>query len=136
MRAVAFSRDSKRLVSASGDGTVRLWNRDGTAELTMTGHRGWASGAAWHPDGSEIASCGSDGLIRIWSTGDETPQRVMVLLPGSKVATFSAGGKLLSAGLDIEDNLVYAIENPAGGLDLLTPAEFHRRIDKSTAGKQ
>ncbi|WP_372367570.1 protein kinase [Candidatus Uabimicrobium sp. HlEnr_7] len=68
-----FSPDGKRLVSSSGDGTVRIWNieriKNGDVRhslLTLRGHKGSVNYCAFSHDGKNIASCGSELLI--WRT--------------------------------------------------------------------
>src|SRR5262249_49231704 len=64
---VAFSADGARLVSASGDRTVRLWDAaTGECLRVFRGHTDEVFAAVFHPDGGRIASAGRDRVIRIW----------------------------------------------------------------------
>jgi WD40 repeat protein len=66
--SVDFSRNGKWLASASGDGTIRLWDI-ATSRTVMTLNQGEApniGGAFFTPDGKTIASWRWDHLIRLW----------------------------------------------------------------------
>ena len=61
---MAFSPDGKRIVTGSGDKTVKVWDAGtGQETLTLKGHTGMVSSVAFSPDGKRIVtgSCGQDG---------------------------------------------------------------------------
>jgi WD40 repeat protein len=78
--AVAWRRDSKRLASASQDGTIRLWDTDtGACVLTLTGYSVRVKSLDRSPDGSRLATGSEDRTARIW---DARTGRMMTVLSG------------------------------------------------------
>lgn len=64
---VSFSPDGRRLVSGSGDTTVRFWDLDTETPLAVgRAHTGWVLCAAWSPDGRLVATGGMDGVVCVW----------------------------------------------------------------------
>ncbi|KAH7084733.1 hypothetical protein BKA63DRAFT_1702 [Paraphoma chrysanthemicola] len=65
--SVAFSHDSARLASASGDGTVKIWDASSGACLqTLEGHSGYVYSVAFSHDSARLASASGDGTVKIW----------------------------------------------------------------------
>jgi WD40 repeat protein/nucleoside phosphorylase/uncharacterized protein YjbI with pentapeptide repeats len=74
----AFFPNSQQLVSASGDGTLRIWNIfAGECVRVLHGHVGSVLGCAVSDDGGWIASSGADRTIRIWSVKSGEIARVL-----------------------------------------------------------
>jgi WD40 repeat protein/serine/threonine protein kinase len=106
--SVAFSPDSKRLVSGGADRTVRIWEvPTGRELLNLRGHSGWVRGVSFSPQGDRLASVGDDQVVRVWdaATGQETlvlrghthPIRAVAFSPdGRRLA--SASGDSLKPG--------------------------------------
>ncbi len=66
LRSVAYDADGSRLVTASADGTVRVWDaRRGTALAVIARHAGRVNGAAFLRDGW-IVSGGDDRTVRVY----------------------------------------------------------------------
>ena len=54
---MAFSPDGKRIVTGSGDQTVKVWDADtGQEVLTLKGHTAQVTSVAFSPDGKRIVS--------------------------------------------------------------------------------
>jgi WD40 repeat protein/Flp pilus assembly protein TadD len=97
-----FSRDGKRIVSASADGTARVWDAaTGKQLVSFAEHGKDVLGAEFSPDGKRVVSCGSDNLARLWAaeTGKEIrtfqghtgPLKRATLSPkGDRLATVAA----------------------------------------------
>jgi WD40 repeat protein len=70
VQRLAFSPDGGAPATASGDGTVRLWNvRTGAENGRPTGLTSAAlTAVAFSPDGRTVATAGQDGTVRLWSS--------------------------------------------------------------------
>jgi len=99
----AFSPDGSRIVTASRDGTARIWDALSGAELVvLDGHSGAVQHASFSPDGRRIVTASRDGTARIWdvSSGVE-----LVALEGHDGAVFRAefspdGDRIVTASAD------------------------------------
>jgi WD40 repeat protein/tRNA A-37 threonylcarbamoyl transferase component Bud32/tetratricopeptide (TPR) repeat protein len=103
IKGIAFSADSKRLATASIDGTAKVFTvDDGRLELALRGNRRFLLGVAFSPDGRLLATAGSDRTSRLWDT--ETGEEVTILAGHENMVTmvdFSPDGtRLLTASLD------------------------------------
>jgi len=82
---IAFGPFGKDLVTASQDGTGRVWNaQQGTVRLALKGHRLGITRVVWSPNGAWIATASLDHTVRLWSsaTAGEKEARTFALLKG------------------------------------------------------
>ena len=67
VRCCAYAAGPRRLLTASDDCTLRLWDAATGMQLTSwTAHRGFVLGCAFAPGGRTIASCSDDETVRLW----------------------------------------------------------------------
>ncbi len=75
VNAVAVTPDGKRIVSGSGDKTIRVWDLEAGAPIgsPIEGHEGWVNTIAVTPDGKRIVSGSGDKTIRVWDLETGAP---------------------------------------------------------------
>ncbi|MEW5958405.1 MAG: NB-ARC domain-containing protein, partial [Chloroflexota bacterium] len=74
VRGCAISADGTIIVSASWDGTLKVWDAyTGTERFTLTGHTNLVNGCAVSADGTVAVSASKDGTLKVWDihTGAE-----------------------------------------------------------------
>jgi len=63
----SFSPDGKRIVSGSGDKTVKVWDaQTGQEMFTIKGHSEGVSSVSFSPDGKRIVSGSYDKTVKVW----------------------------------------------------------------------
>ncbi len=97
--SVAFSPDGLTLVSAGGDGSVKLWDVVSRKELmTLTKQDAPIFSVVISPDGRTLASAGGDALVTLW---DMQNRKQMATLTGHGntifSVTFSPDGRTLAS---------------------------------------
>jgi WD40 repeat protein len=63
--------EGPRLVSASEDGTLRLWDLEEGKEARQIAHGSPVSAVTVSADGAQLAGAGPDGIVRIWNAKGE-----------------------------------------------------------------
>ena len=103
VRSAAFNPDETRILTASDDGTARMWDAQTQAQLKVL-HPGAGpiSIAIFSADGTRIVTACADGTARVWDVQTQTQIKV---LKGHAEAVLSAafsgdGWRLLTASRD------------------------------------
>jgi uncharacterized protein with WD repeat len=114
--SVAYSPDGRRIVSASYDTTVKIWDAEsGQLTRTLAGHSAGVSSVVYSPNGRRIASASWDKTVKIW---DAESGRLIHTLSGHNntvrsVAYSPDGRRIVSAS---EDKTVKVWDAESGGL--------------------
>src|SRR5262249_22715574 len=99
VNVIAFSPDSRRLVSGGEDRIVRVWDVETGECQELPGHTETVYAAAFHPGGTRLATAGRDRAIWLW---DLAKGEGVVRLPGHAAyvwsLAFSPDGKSLASG--------------------------------------
>ncbi len=65
--ACAVTPDGRRVVSASADDTLKIWDlHSGVALATLEGHDKWVLACAVAPDGRHVVSASDDNTLKVW----------------------------------------------------------------------
>jgi WD40 repeat protein len=99
--SVSFSPNGQRILTASDDGTTRLWDLQGRELLKLQGHEDEVYRASFSPDGQHILTASEDNTARVW----DLQGRELLKLQGHEFAVRSAnfspdGQRILTASYD------------------------------------
>ena len=98
----SFSPDGLMIVTASYDGTARIWDAKTLSAIASLPQSQWVYDAAFSPDNRRIVTASSDHTIQLWSVGPH-PQLLARMEHNGTVrrARFSPDGRwIVSAGWD------------------------------------
>lgn len=101
VNSLRFLPSGARVLSASDDGTARIWDLHGRPVFVLDGHLGPVTGTDVTPDGKLIATASVDGIARIWDGGSG---RLLTQIPGNirlrGISIRSDGKAVVTAGSD------------------------------------
>ena len=65
--SVAFDPAGTKVVTASEDGTARIWDvRKGGPPVALKKHKSWVNTAFFDPSGTKVVTASGDGTARVW----------------------------------------------------------------------
>src|SRR5262249_25058391 len=70
VNSAVFSPDGSRVLTASDDGSARIWPLHGMALTRVLRHSGPVRTAVFSPDGALVLTAGQDGTAQIWRAAD------------------------------------------------------------------
>ncbi|MCA9290185.1 MAG: protein kinase [Phycisphaerales bacterium] len=100
--SLEMSRDGRRLVTASDDGTINVWDAATRSVLANArGHEDWVYSAAFDHDARRVVSGSRDHTVRVWEADSGDELRVLGRHGTSVVSVaFGAGDLVASADVD------------------------------------
>ncbi len=83
VKDLLFTPDGKRLISASADQSIRIWDVSDpdnipSSSTVLRGHTDEVARLAWHPNGTTLLSGGNDGQVLAWDMNNESASRAHV----------------------------------------------------------
>jgi WD40 repeat protein len=97
VRSAFFSPDGTRIVTASGDGTARIWSAaTGQEIIALRGHEDRVQSASFSPDGGRIVTASRDRTACLWDA--TTGQQITRIVLDASVTGLSVHGSTIALG--------------------------------------
>lgn len=98
--AARFSPDGKHILTASTDGTARIWNADGKGlPVVLSGHKDAILFATWSPRSDYVLTTSADGTANLWNTqGRWSPIHLEMGTAPVSAGVFAPDGQHIALG--------------------------------------
>jgi WD40 repeat protein len=123
VNTAVFSPDGKYVVTASSDGTARLWDLEGNQLQVFEGHGGAVKSALLSPGGQYLITGSEDNTARVWNLNGIRVYEFKGFNDIIHFASFSPDGKYV---------LIAPAKGPAQ-YRLLDPEEIIRTVNSKNA---
>lgn len=101
LQNVSFSKDSKQLISSSGNEIINFWNClskfDGYSEINFKGHFKYINSVNFSVNEKKIATASNDGAIKIWNYDGVLLQTITNNYGHYGEVKFNPDGKIIAA---------------------------------------
>ena len=97
LRTAAFSPDGSKIVTASWDGTARIWEGGSGRPVTVLEHGHRVESATFSPDSQSVATtCQFNSAVRLWNAADGGQTTIFQHQEDVESPAFSPDGRLLA----------------------------------------
>jgi WD40 repeat protein len=93
----SFSPDSKTIVTATDDNSIKLWQTKGTLQATLTGHTAKIRNAIFNPSGQLIVSASDDKTLKVWQKNGQLLHDLKELSGKITTVSLSPNGKIIAS---------------------------------------
>lgn len=109
VKSVSYSPNEKLIVSASQDGTAKIWDiATDSCIIILKGHNGYTESAYFSPDGKYIVTASSDKTNKVWDVNSGECIHTNYESNRVRSAIFSSDGKWIASSND--DGIVHLWE--------------------------
>lgn len=132
--SLAFSPDGQWIASVGYDSRCRLWHVDGAPGPVIDSSFVPGSSVVFNSETGNLLALGKDSTVRTFRPTDGEWLTTTLLLPSGRNVTIGQGGKLQSLSSGAENDLLYYVETPERGYQLLSPSEFQQAVRLGASG--
>ncbi len=101
VNSAIYNPDGNMILTASWDGTAKLWDLQGNELTSFEGHSGGVNSAVFNPDGDIVLTASEDGTAKLWDLQGNELASLEGHTGGVNSATFNPNGdRIITASGD------------------------------------